>query len=66
MRSLNYEERLRALDQTTLSERRQRGDVIRIFKIFYGIDKMEMDSNFSFQQNETRDHCYKYECWQQV
>ena len=45
LRSLNYEERLKALDiietidrslKTTLSERRRRGDMIQILKIFHG------------------------------
>ena len=50
LRILNNEERLKALDLTTLSERRQRGDTIQIFKIFHGIDKIEMNNNFSFHR----------------
>ena len=57
---LNYEERLTAFDLTTLSERRQRGVMIQIFKIFHGIDIMEIENNFSFQHNQTRAHCFKY------
>ena len=41
---------------TILSERRQRGETIQIYKIFHGMDKMEMDSNFSFQQSQQRGH----------
>ena len=58
--NLNYEECLQAIDLTTLSERRQRGDMIQIFKIYHGIDKMEMGPNFSLQQSQKRGHCVKY------
>ena len=34
--------------------------MIQIFKIFHGLDKMEMNNNFSFQKNQTRGHCFKY------
>ena len=53
LRSLNYEKRLKALDLTTLSERIQRGDMVQIFKIFHGIDIMEIGNNFSFQSDES-------------
>ena len=46
LRILNYEERLQALDLTTLSQRRQRKYMIQIFKIFHRMDKMEMGSEF--------------------
>ena len=57
---MNYEERLKALDLTTLSERRQRRDMIQIFKIFHGIDILEIEYNSSFQNNQTRCHCFKH------
>ena len=41
-------------------DNKQRGDMIQIFKIFHGIDLMEIENNFSFQHNQTRGHCFKY------
>ena len=58
MRSLNYEERIKALDLATLSERRRRGDMIQIFTIVHISYKMEMNNNLSSQQNQTRGHCF--------
>ena len=60
MRILNYVERLKALDLATLLERREREDMIQIFKIFHDIDIMEIDNNFLFQHNQTRGHCFKF------
>ena len=45
LKNLNYEERLKVLDLTILSER---GDIIQIIKIYHGIDIIEKDNNFSF------------------
>ncbi len=33
LKKISYENRLKALDLTTLSERRQRGDMIQLYKI---------------------------------
>ncbi len=60
LRKKNYEKRLQALDLTTLVERRQRGDMIQIFKTFNGIDKMETYEKYCFLQNQMRAHCFKY------
>ena len=60
LRELSYGERLQALDLTTLVERRQRGDMIQIFKIFKGIDRMETYERYCFLRNLTRVHCFKY------
>jgi len=40
IRHLPYESRLKALDLTTLVERRKRGDLIQIHKIVHNIDKV--------------------------
>ena len=48
---LNHKKQLQTLDISNLPERRQRVDMIQIFKIFHGRDNIEMGSNFSFQQN---------------
>ena len=46
---------------TTLTERRQRGDMIQLYKIFNGIDKIETRKNIIFHQNQTRGHRFKYQ-----
>ena len=51
---------LSQLDLTTVSKRRHIDYKIQVFKIFHSKDKMEMDSNFSIQQNQTRGNCIKY------
>ena len=43
--------------KSTESERRQRGDMI---KIFHSIDNIEIDNNFSFLNNQMKGHCFKY------
>jgi len=45
---------------TTLTERRQSGDMIQLYKIFNGIDKIETRENIIFHQNQTRGHRFKY------
>jgi len=42
LRKIIYEKRLKALDLTTLTERRQRGDMIQLYKIFNGKDTIEI------------------------
>jgi hypothetical protein len=51
LKKISYENRLKALDLTTLSERRQRGDMIQLYKIFNGIDKLETNKTNAAQQN---------------
>ena len=41
MRALDYEERLRVWDLTTLKDRRVRGDIIQIYKIRNGLEDIE-------------------------
>ena len=40
LKSMDYLERLKELDLTTLETRRIRGDLIQIYKIFNGIDRV--------------------------
>ena len=61
LKKISYENRLKALDLTTLSERRQRGDMIQLYKIFNGIDKLETSKTIAVQQNQTRGHRFKYQ-----
>ena len=46
---------------TALSERRQRGDMIQLYKIFNGIDKLETNKTIAAQQNQTRGRRFKYQ-----
>ena len=41
MANLTYEERLAKIKLTTLKDRRHRGDMIEVFKILKGIDKVQ-------------------------
>ena len=67
IRSLKYEDRLRALGLTTLEERRKRGDLIQIYKIINGIEDVEMDmgigKNLRVKDGGalSRDHGYQIE-----
>ena len=58
--NFKYEDRLIALDLTTLSVRRKRGDLIQLYKFLHGIDKIEINKNFSLVNNNLRGHRFKY------
>ena len=44
---LSYEERLRKLGLTTLKERRQRGDMIEVFKLLTGVENIDCNQFFT-------------------
>ena len=60
IRNLSYEKRLKSLNLTTLVERRNRGDMIQIYKIMHGFDKLDRSNRFQIIQNQVRGHCFKY------
>ena len=60
IRYLPYESRLKALDLTTLAERRQRGDLIQMYKIMHNFDKYDKCNRFQIINNQVRGHCFKY------
>jgi hypothetical protein len=49
LKKISYENRMKAFDLTTLSERRQRGDMIQLYKIYNGIDKLETSKTIAAQ-----------------
>ena len=52
--------RLEALDLTTIEERRQRRDLINMYKIIHDIDKCYKSNRFKIINNQVRSHCFKY------
>ena len=60
LKIINNEYRLKALDLTTLTKRRQRGDMIQLFKFFNGFNDLETIKKISIQQTQTRGPSFKY------
>ena len=61
---LTYQERLIQLNMTTLEKRRERGDMIKVFKILKGLDRVNPQGNFLMQEmsshkQRTRGHSLK-------
>ena len=55
-----YEERLRCLGLLSLEKRRLRGDMIEVYKIMHGLEKVEKEVLFSLSHNtRTRGHSMK-------
>ena len=60
LQSLSYEERLRRLDLWTLEERRNRADLIEVFKIYKGYSTVKFEEMFETDRNHrTRGHSVK-------
>ena len=55
----NYYERLCSLNMFSLHYRRLRGDLIELFKIQKGLDKLEFRNMFKYNCNATRGHDFK-------
>ena len=51
-KGLSYEERLRKLGIPTLEYRRHRADLIQVFRIFSGIDRMDVNLFFSLHNED--------------
>ena len=59
-RNLSYKDRLDELDLLTLEDRYIRGDLIQVFKLIKGIDKLDYNKFFQLADNsKTRGHRYK-------
>ena len=59
LRGLSYHQRLKKLNLPTLLYRRQRFDVIQIFKIINGVDDVDPEKFFTFNDNCTRGHLFQ-------
>jgi hypothetical protein len=55
-----YEDRLKMLGLTTLTERRQRGDLIQMYKFMHNLDEFDNSDRFQIVRNQVRGHCFKY------
>ena len=54
-----YEDRLRCLNLPTLYYRRRRFDLIQLFKIVHGYEKVDIDKFFTFNDNMTKGHIFQ-------
>ena len=54
-----YEERLRRLRLTRFETRMIRADLIEVYKIFHGLDRLEAGEFFKLSGLSTRGHSYK-------
>ena len=61
LKHLPYEDRLRAFSLPSLEYRRRRGDMLQVFKIVNGIDRVNVNTFFSMQaESSTRGHDQKF------
>ena len=58
LKDLPYEERLKSLNITTLAYRRERSDMLQVFRIVKQIDKIPFDTFFTLNPRN-RGHPYK-------
>jgi ribonucleases P/MRP protein subunit RPP40 len=56
-RSKSYEERLQNLQLWSLQERRNRADLIKVFKLYRGLTDVPFDWFFQLSKSVTRGHC---------
>ncbi|CAG2250997.1 unnamed protein product [Mytilus edulis] len=59
IKMLSYVERLRALGLPTLEYRRDRYDMIQVYKALHGIDDIKWQNMFELSTNSTRGHPWK-------
>ncbi len=59
LNDLEYIDRLKELNISTLAHRRRRGDMIQTFKIIRGIEDIPSDRFFTICHSMTRGHEYK-------
>ena len=59
LKNHSYEERLKALNLTTLETKRLRGDLIEVFKIVKGLDNLNLNNYFEVSTAVTRGHTFE-------
>ena len=59
LKNVSYTKRLKTLGLPSLEYRRDRADVIQVYKILNGIDKVDKDYLFTMADNPTRGHPLK-------
>ena len=59
MGHLSYSERLKRLNLTTLYYRRQRADMLQVYRIIHGIDRLDRDKFFQFNTRPSRGNSFK-------
>ncbi len=59
LRDLSYEERLKTLQLPTLTERRERGDMIMLYKCVEGMEKIDVKEYVIPSQSSLRGHSKK-------
>ena len=59
MKSMDYSERLQKLDLPTLQHRRERGDMIQVWKHFHSYDQSTLSSNFKPLPRTNRKHPFQ-------
>ena len=60
LKHLSYEDRLKTLGLPSLEYRRERSDMIQVYKIMHGIDKVDKDKFFTVNRySATRGHSLK-------
>ena len=60
LKHLSYKDRLKTLGLPSLEYRRERSDMIQVYKIMHGIDKVDKDKFFTVNRySATRGHSLK-------
>ena len=56
LQDLPYEERLTTMELTTLEKRRERGDMITLFRLLNGMENIDRGDLYEMNVRQTRDH----------
>ena len=60
MYGLSYEDRLKSLDLPSLQYRRRKADMLEVFKIVSGLDRISLEKFFKYSTSNTRGHSKKF------